>query len=125
MNDDEVLGAVRGSLTAVRDSLDGVHMERPVEALVARGRARRVRRTVAIRAAVACGTAAVTAAVLAVTGGASGTPARTGPGGAAQAHPVADVMLRMENARPPGSRDSPGRRGWRAGATAPRRSTES
>ncbi|MDX6394306.1 MAG: hypothetical protein QOJ73_5369 [Streptosporangiaceae bacterium] len=98
MNDDEVLGAVRGSLTAVRDSLDGVHMERPVEALVARGRARRVRRTVAIRAAVACGTAAVTAAVLAVTGGASGTPARTGPGGAAQAHPVADVMLRMENA---------------------------
>jgi hypothetical protein len=99
MNEDEVLGVVRGSLTAVRDSLDGVHMERPVEALVARGRARRVRRTLAIRAAVACGTAAVTAAaLLAVIGGASGTPARTGPGGAAQAHTVADVIGRVKKA---------------------------
>jgi hypothetical protein len=99
MNDDEVLGAVRESLTAVRDSLGGVHMERPVEALVARGRARRGRRTLAVRAAVACGTAAVTAAaVVAVTGGASGTPARTAPGKAAQAHTVSDVMLRVKNA---------------------------
>ena len=54
-NDDDALAAVRGSLTAVRDSLEGVHMERPVEALVARGRARRARRSLAIRAAVACG----------------------------------------------------------------------
>src|ERR1019366_6598891 len=98
MNDDEVLGAVRESLTAVRDSLGGVHMERPVEALVARGRARRGRRTLAVRAAVACGTAAVTAAaVVAVTGGANGTPARTAPGKAAHAHTVSDVMLRVEN----------------------------
>ncbi len=79
-NDDDALAAVRGSLTAVRDSLEGVHMERPVEALVARGRARRARRSLAIRAAVACGTAAATvAAVIAVTGGASGAPARPAP----------------------------------------------
>jgi hypothetical protein len=98
MNDDEVLGAVRESLTAVRDSLGGVHMERPVEALVARGRARRARRTLAVRAAVACGTAAVTAAaVLAVTGGASGTPARKGSS-EAQARTVAFVTSRVENA---------------------------
>jgi hypothetical protein len=98
MNDDEVLGAVRGSLTAVRDSLDGVHMERPVEALVAWGRTRRVRRTLAIRAAVACATAAVTAAaVLAVTGGASGIPARKGAS-EAQARTVAYVTVRVENA---------------------------
>jgi hypothetical protein len=98
MNDDEALAAVRGCLTAARDSLDDVHMERPVEAFVARGRARRVRRVLAIRAAVACGTAAVTAAaVIAVTGGASGTPARTGAS-AAQARTVADVTSRVENA---------------------------
>ncbi len=96
INDDDVLTAVRGSLTAVRDSLDGVRMERPVEALIARGRARRARRTLAIRAAVACGTAAATvAAVIAVTGGASGP---TVGGNAAQARTVAYVTSRVERA---------------------------
>jgi hypothetical protein len=99
VNDDEVLGAVRGSLTAVRDSLDGVRMERPVEALVARGRARRARRALAVRAAVACGTAAVTAAavvVVTVTGG-SGAPAGTAPG-SAPTQAVAYAIQRVENA---------------------------
>lgn len=98
MNDDEVLGSVRGSLTAVRDSLDGVHMERPVEALVARGHARRVRRALAVRAVVACGTAAVTiAAVVAVTGGFSGIPSPKGAS-EAQARAVAYVTSRVKNA---------------------------
>jgi hypothetical protein len=97
MNDDDVLAAVRGSLTAVRDSLDGVHMDRPVETLVTRGRARRARRTLAIRAAVACGTAAATvAAVIAVTGGTSGKPALAGRSNGAQT--VAYVTSRVEQA---------------------------
>ncbi|HEX3921173.1 MAG TPA: hypothetical protein VHY31_02665 [Streptosporangiaceae bacterium] len=62
MNDDEALAALRQSLTAVRDSLDGVRMERPVNALFARARARRMRRTLAVRTAVACGVAAATVA---------------------------------------------------------------
>jgi hypothetical protein len=96
VNDDEMLGAVRGSLTAVRDSLDSVHMERPVEALVASGRARRVRRALAVRAAVACATAAVTVAVIALTGGAS-APARTAPG-SARPQALAYTIQRVENA---------------------------
>jgi hypothetical protein len=100
MNDDEVLAAVRRSLTAVRDALEDVHMERPVEELVAQGRtrrARRARRALAVRAAVACGTAAVTVAVIAMTGGASGTPARTAPSGA-QARAVAFVVTQVTKA---------------------------
>jgi len=95
-NDDDVLAAVRGSLTAVRDSLDGVHMDRPVETLVARGRARRARRTLTIRAAVACGTAAATvAAVIAVTGG---KQAAVDGGDAAQAQAVAYVTTQVRHA---------------------------
>jgi hypothetical protein len=98
MNDTEALAALRQSLTAIQDSLDGVRMERPAEVLMARGRARRVRRAWAVRAAVACGTAAITAAAaVAVTGGASGIPARTGAS-EAQARTVAYVTSRVENA---------------------------
>ena len=94
-HDDDMLAALRGSLTAVRDSLDGVHMDRPVETLVARGRARRARRTLAIRAAVACGTAAATiAAVIAVTG----KPAAVDGGDAAQAQAVAYVTRQVRHA---------------------------
>ncbi|HEY7011157.1 MAG TPA: hypothetical protein VH480_00275 [Streptosporangiaceae bacterium] len=98
-NDDDVLAAVRGSLTAVRDSLDGVHMDRPVETLVAQGRARRARRTLTIRAAVACGTAAATvAAVIAVTGVAGGKPAAVDGGDAAGAQAVAYVTRQVRHA---------------------------
>jgi hypothetical protein len=44
MNDDELLMAMRSSLTDVRDSLADVHMERPVAAITARARARHLRR---------------------------------------------------------------------------------
>jgi hypothetical protein len=89
MNDDEVLAAVRESLTAARDSLGDVRMRRPAEALITSGRARRARRRLAVRGAVACGTAAVTAAALIAT---------TGGGGAAQAGAVAYVTSRVEKA---------------------------
>jgi hypothetical protein len=69
IDDDEALAAVRQSLTTVRESLGEVRMERPVEALFSRARGRRLRRALAIRAAIACGLAAVTAAsVLTVQG---------------------------------------------------------
>ena len=44
MNDDDVLAAMRSSLTSVKDSLADVHMEQPPEAITARARARRLRR---------------------------------------------------------------------------------
>ncbi len=97
MNDDEVLARVRASLTTARDVLGGVHLKRPVEEIVARGRAR-ARRALAVRAAVAGGTAAVTAAaVVAGMAGASKPPAATAPA-AVQAHTVAYVIQRVEEA---------------------------
>jgi hypothetical protein len=99
VNDDEVLDAVRGSLTTVRDSLNGVCMERPVEEFVARGQARRARRALAVRVAMACGTAAVTAAAVVVVAvmGRAGAPARTAPG-SARPQAVAYTIQRVENA---------------------------
>ena len=44
MNDDDMLAAMRSSLTSVKDSLTDVHMDRPPEAITARARARRLRR---------------------------------------------------------------------------------
>jgi hypothetical protein len=97
MNDDEVLAAVRTSLTTVWDTLDGVRMERPAEAVLARGHARRTRRAVAVRAALACGTAAATAAAVIAVIGADGAPARTAPGGP-QTHAVAYAIRQVEKA---------------------------
>jgi hypothetical protein len=92
MNDDEVLAAVRETLTAVRDSLGEVRMRRPAQAIITGGRARRARRRLAVRAAVAGATAVITAAiVLGVTGGDS-------RGGAPQARTIAYVTKRVENA---------------------------
>jgi len=44
MNDDDMLAAMRSSLTSVKDSLTDVHMDRPPETITARARARRLRR---------------------------------------------------------------------------------
>ena len=44
MNDDDMLAAMRSSLTSVKDSLTDVHMDRPPEAITARARTRRLRR---------------------------------------------------------------------------------
>jgi hypothetical protein len=45
MNDDEMLAATRSFLTSVKDSLTDVHMDRPPEAITARARTRRLRRS--------------------------------------------------------------------------------
>jgi hypothetical protein len=44
MNDDATITALRGSLTAARDSLTDVHLGTPVDTIVRRGRAHRQRR---------------------------------------------------------------------------------
>lgn len=53
MNDDELLTAMRTSLTGVSDSLTDVHLDRPVSAITGRARARRLRRGLAGGAAAA------------------------------------------------------------------------
>jgi len=53
MNDDELLTAMRSSLTGVRDSLTDVHLDRPVAAITGRARARHLRRGLAGGAAAA------------------------------------------------------------------------
>jgi hypothetical protein len=45
MNDDDMLAATRSSLTGIKDSLSDVHMDRPAEAIIARARVRRLRRS--------------------------------------------------------------------------------
>jgi hypothetical protein len=53
MNDDQLLTAMRNSLTGVKDSLTDVHMDRPVSAVTGRARARRLRRGLSAGAAAA------------------------------------------------------------------------
>jgi hypothetical protein len=53
MNDDELLTAMRTSLTGVSDSLTDVHLDRPVSAITGRARARHLRRGLAGGAAAA------------------------------------------------------------------------
>jgi hypothetical protein len=45
MNDDDMLAATRSYLTGIKDSLSDVHMDRPAEAIIARARGRRLRRS--------------------------------------------------------------------------------
>lgn len=45
MNDDDLLAATRSSLTSIKDSLHEVHMDRAPEAIIARARGRRLRRS--------------------------------------------------------------------------------
>jgi hypothetical protein len=97
MNDDEVLASVRASLTGMRDTLGGVHMNRPAAAVLARGRARRRRRWVS---GVAAAGAAAAAAVLLVSGSQQ-VPGLT-PGkvaaGSFQARTTAYVVRQVEHA---------------------------
>ena len=53
MNDDELLTAMRSTLTDVRDSLTDVRLDRPVAAITGRARTRHLRRAVAGGAAAA------------------------------------------------------------------------
>jgi hypothetical protein len=78
MNDDEVLAAARRSLIGVADSLTDVRMDRPVDQLMARARARRLRRGLA-----AAGVAGVAVAVAA---GVAVIPGHNGPASAKAVH---------------------------------------
>ncbi len=80
MNDNEMLNAMRSSLTGVKDSLCDVRMDRPAAAITARARGRRLRRGLSV--AGAGGAALGTTLALVLSGGA--LPA----GGTAAGHPV-------------------------------------
>jgi hypothetical protein len=68
VNDDELLAAMRTTLTSVRDSMTDVHLDRPASAITARARTRRRRRRMSGAGAV--GLAALAAgAVIAWPGG--------------------------------------------------------
>lgn len=45
MNDDDMLAAMRHSLTGIKDSLADVHLDQPPDAIIARARGRRLRRS--------------------------------------------------------------------------------
>ena len=77
MNDDEVLAAMRSSLTSVKDSLADVHMDRTVSAITARARTRRVRR--AVSGAGAAGLAVGAVVALTLGSGGSWGPAAARP----------------------------------------------
>lgn len=64
MNDDELLAAMRSSLTGVKDSLTDVHLDRPVSAITGRVRARRLRRGLSAGAAAAVALGADLALIL-------------------------------------------------------------
>jgi hypothetical protein len=57
MTDDDMLAAMRNSLTVTKDALTGVHLDRPPEAITARARARRLRRSLTGAAAATLGLA--------------------------------------------------------------------
>ena len=59
MNDDDMLVAMRNSLTSIKDSLADVHLDQPPDAIIARARGRRLRR----------GLPGITAAALALAAG--------------------------------------------------------
>jgi hypothetical protein len=64
MNDNDTLAAVRDSLTTAKDSLAGVHMNTPMDAIAREGRARRRRHTLT---GLAGATAAAAGTALAIT----------------------------------------------------------
>lgn len=70
MNDDEILATMRSSLTGIADSMTDVHLERPVKAIQARARGRRLRRGLA--GASAGGLALGVGLALAAGGGSTG-----------------------------------------------------
>lgn len=95
MNDDEALTAVRTALAEAREAVSGAHMDLPAGALIARARARRLRRGLS-------GGAAVTAALALglLLAGALPASGRTAgqTGGVAQARTTAYVVSRVERA---------------------------
>jgi hypothetical protein len=95
MNEEEVLATARASLSQARESLGQVRMERPVAAVVARGRARRRRQVVSGGAAFSA-VAAVAVLLAAVGQPGSGQPVAAG--GTPGAQTTAYVVKRVESA---------------------------
>jgi hypothetical protein len=95
MNDEEMLTSVRATLTQARDSLDGVHMQRPATVLVARARARQRRRWLS-GGGVACAALAVGLLLAGVLPTSGATPGRGTS--VAQARTLAYVVSRVEHA---------------------------
>ena len=73
MNDSDTVDVVRDSLTAAKDSLVGVHVNTPLDAIVRNGRTRRRRHRLAGLTGAMAATAAMALAVTALTS--SGHPA--------------------------------------------------
>ncbi|HZM82386.1 MAG TPA: hypothetical protein VFC19_42240 [Candidatus Limnocylindrales bacterium] len=89
MKDNDILGAVR-------ESLDGVHLDRPVETVMAAGHSRR-RRTTAVRMSIASLAVAALGAGALVFNGIGGLPASdggAGPGAAVLAHNAGFTLAR-------------------------------
>jgi len=98
MNDNDTVAMVRDSLATARDSLAGVHMDTPLDAIARGGRARRRRHRLAGAAA---GMAVVAGAALAATtlapSGPSSSPSGRGAGQAPAARLVAWTVDRQAN----------------------------
>ena len=94
-NEEQLLAALRGPLSAIRDSLDGVRMERPAEAIIAAGRSR-WRRARALRAVAAAAAVVVTAT--AVTWVATGAGQPASQGGGIQAYTASYVIGQVRSA---------------------------
>jgi hypothetical protein len=94
-NEDELLAMLREPLAAMRDWMDGVHMERPAEAIIAAGRSRR-RRSLGLRTAAAAAAAVVTASATVWLSG--GTSQHASPSGAIPAHTAAYVIGQVRSA---------------------------
>jgi hypothetical protein len=94
-NEDELLAELRGPLTAIRDSLGGVRMERPAKAIIAAGRSRK-RRALALRTAAATAAAAVAASATVLLVGGAGQP--KSPNAGIQAYTAAYVIGQVRSA---------------------------
>jgi len=94
-NEEQLVAALRGPLSAIRDSLDGVRMERPAEAIIAAGRSR-CRRGLALRAVAAAAAAVVTAT--AVTWVTTGVGQPASHGGGIQAYTASYVIGQVRSA---------------------------
>jgi hypothetical protein len=104
MNDDEMLALVRTTLTATRDSFDGIRMTRPVEELITGGRIRRARRTRRVRTALSCTVVGAVAVALIALNGSS---RETGTSTVAYVTSRVEKALSTENLVYVGRSDSP------------------
>jgi hypothetical protein len=103
VNDDELLAAMRSTLTCVRDSMTDVHLDRPAAAITARARTRRLRRRLT-----GAGAVGVAALAVALVGLPLARPA--GHQSAGSASPAPDRSAPPARSASPGSSASSGGR---------------